>query len=719
MAAPQQPTGTRTTSGATPLFAASILAIDTETTGLDPASARIVELAAVRLTAGRLDPEPPLIARVRPDIAIPPKSTSIHGITDEMVAGAPPFSGVLPRLTALMGGRLIIGHAVGFDLAILASEARRAALDWQVPRWLCVRTLAMIAAPTLANHSLDGLASWLGVEIVNRHSALGDAEAAARIFLALIPLLEQRGIVTVAQAERASRERPTGQDAAAAAGWEQAPERRPASSAIGGLSEADIHAYRHRVADSMPRNVHIIAADRPLQHAMEMMVDAGVSSVLVADDPSPGQPVAAYGILTERDVLRRVRQSGPAILAQPSGPLATRPLSSIRANAFVYRAIGRLSRLGVRHLGVHSDLGRLIGVVSARDLLRTRGGAAVALDDAIEGADSSRALAAAWSTLPAVAGALTAEGVDARIVCRIVSEEIRAMTRRAGVLAERAMQEAGRGGPPADFCLLVLGSGGRGESLLAPDQDNALVFEAEGAEADEGSATDRWFADYAERLSVILDEAGIPLCRGGVMARNPQWRGSLATWRARIEAWVGKSRPEDLLNVDIFFDMAPVHGDIELGQRLFDLAYEIARDRTAFAKLLGEAIPASDALTVWGGLRTEDGRIDLKRYGLFPIVALARTLAIRHGVALRATDERLAGLGEKLGAHADFDLLERSHRTLVAALLRQQAQDIEQGHAPSNRLDPTMLSKTELDDVKRALRDVRSVPTLVRDLMFG
>src|SRR5690606_26150475 len=139
-----------------------------------------------------------------------------------------------------------------------------------------------------------------------------------------------------------------------------------------------------------------------LEQAMKAMVEHNISSVLVAADAAPGQPIEAYGILTERDVLRRLAASGPEVLQRPSGDLASRPLHSIRANAFVYRAISRLSRLGVRHLAVRSDSGLLQGVVTTRGLLRTQGGPAIALDDAIQVADSAKALATAWSALPTV-----------------------------------------------------------------------------------------------------------------------------------------------------------------------------------------------------------------------------------------------------------------------------------------------------------------------------
>jgi CBS domain-containing protein len=74
--------------------------------------------------------------------------------------------------------------------------------------------------------------------------------------------------------------------------------------------------------------------------------------------------------------------------------------------------MGRIARLSIRHLGVRDDLGQLVGVVAARDFVRAQSGPALMLDDAIEAATSGRDLAAAWSTLPAMAAALLGEGID-------------------------------------------------------------------------------------------------------------------------------------------------------------------------------------------------------------------------------------------------------------------------------------------------------------------
>jgi DNA polymerase-3 subunit epsilon/CBS domain-containing protein len=175
----------------------------------------------------------------------------------------------------------------------------------------------------------------------------------------------------------------------------------------------------------------------------------------------------------------------------------------------------------------------------------------------------------------------------------------------------------------------VLGSAGRGESLLALDQDNAILFETGEPDGPE----DRWFGELGRRLNDILHEVGLPYCAGGVMARNPDFRGSVATWRTRIEQWIGRSRPDDLLNVDIFFDLRPVHGDGALRrQSLARHAWAAARRAPAFLRLLaGRQSRWRPADRLPWGLRAESGRIDLKRHASTTASSRAPRLALQQG----------------------------------------------------------------------------------------
>jgi CBS domain-containing protein len=704
-----------TVSNATPLIALDAFVIDTETTGLDPAKARIVEIGALPLKGGKLDEKAALRRLVHPGEPIPPAATKIHKIDDAMVASAPGFAAVWPELAAAISGSILIGHTLGFDLAVLKRECQRAGLPWVAPRTLDTCLLAEVAEPNLSGFTIEHLVSWLGVTIDGRHSALGDAVVTGRIFLALLPKLREGNIRTLAEAEQACLALTHVLEDQHRAGWVEAV-AAPRAREEWALARIDSYPYRHRVSDVMNAPPQFIAADASLGDALQRMARDKISSLLVPakDEGRPMRP-RDTGIVTERDALRAVAAHGAKALARPVGAFASKPLVAVPAAAFVYRALSLMNRFNFRHLGVENENGEICGIVTSRDLLRLRAQEATILGDSLDHGDDVPALAAAWARLPQAAGALLAEEVSGRNIAAVISRELGALTRRAGVLAERRMKEDGQGEPPCPYALCVLGSGGRGESLLAMDQDNAIVF----AEGEPGGAADRWFAALGGMVADILHEVGVPYCEGGVMAKNEQWRGSLATWRARVSDWVTRSKPEDLLSVDIFFDLVGVHGDTALAQELWRGGFDAAQGNAAFAKLLADASgEMPPGLNLFGGLRTDNGRIDLKKVGLFGIVSTARVLAVRYHLLERSTPARLAAVAVLGRGQHDLDALARAQALFLDLILDQQIADVKGGLPPSNKVAVKRLTRPQRQALHEALGAVRHLDTLTRDLLF-
>ena len=704
---------------ATPLIALDAVVIDTETTGLDPAKARIVEIAALRLLGGRLDMAPPLRRLIQPDVPIPAVASQIHGIDDAVVANAPAFAAIAEEVSGTLDGAVVVGHSLGFDIAVLKREFARAGMAWTPPRSLDTRLLAEIAAPDLAGYSLESLAAWLGVTIEKRHSALGDAETTARIFLALLPKLRAVGIRTLAEAERACRAMTGALESQHRAGWAEpvVPPAEDYSYSSVGVGRIDSYRYRHRVAEVMRAPALFVAPDAPLGAVLDRMMREQVSSLFIHPDGigRPARPDEA-GIATERDLLRALAKRGANALSTPVSEVASRPLATVSADAFCYLAIARMNRLRIRHLAVTDAAGFVIGALSARDLLRLRGEDAISLGDQLEEATGMADLASAWARLPRVAAALLNDEMPGCSVAAVVSRQLCALTVRAAVLAEQRMRDSGQGGPPCPYAFAVLGSAGRGESLLAMDQDNALVF-AEGAP--EGPE-DKWFQQLSVHVADILHEVGVPYCKGGVMAKNPQWRGSVATWRARIGNWIQRSNPQDLLAVDIFFDMLGVHGDIGLADAIWREAYDAAKGQAGFVKLIAETAGAiTPGFTLFGRFKTDQGRIDLKKSGLFGIVSAARALAICHHVVERSTPARLAGIGALgLGGESDLDALVEAQATFLDLLAAQQVEDMEEGVPPSNAVAIKRLSRRDRERLRFALGAVGHLDELTRDLLF-
>ncbi len=698
-----------------PLTAMTAIALDCETTGLDVASDRVVEIGALRLRQGELDPEDRFASLVKPGIPIPAASTAIHGISDQEVAAAEAFPTVMADFASWAGSSVVIGYSIGFDLAILKAEHARHGLAWQSPRFFDLRHMVQLVAPQLPEQSLELTAEWLGLEISGRHSAPGDAETAARIFVALLPRLREKGIVTLAQAERGCRSLTALLDEEARAGWHGFGQAGAGTeSKVAAYARVDSFPYRHRVADLMSAPPLTIPEGEPLREALALMTRKKVSSLFLGPAEGRGED---YGIITERDILRALEAEGAAALEEPVGRFGRRPLVTVGSDEFVYRALARMAAKGFRHLGVTGPEGELVGALGARDLLRQRASDAVSLGDSIESAETAAALGRIWSDLTMVVRALVHEEVDARDVAAIVSRELRALTRRACELAEAEFAAAGRAAPPQPYAMLVLGSGGRGESLLAMDQDNAIVFR----EGEPGGEADLWFEALGQRVADILNEAGVAYCKGGVMASNRAWRKDLAGWRATLEAWVSRARPEDLLSSDIFFDALPVHGDLALAESLDAEARALAKGARPFLKFLAlEASRFELPLGWFGRLSTDQGRVDLKLGGIMPVFSAARVVALELGVTPRSTPERLEAAREgQIASDQVIGNLIEAHRVLLDLILRQQLRDIDRGLPLSNKVAPAELSGFEKQRLKWALEQVPSVADLLGTPTLG
>ena len=355
---------------AVPLIALDAVVIDTEATGLDPRKARIVEIGALRLAGERLKPAAPFRRLVRPGIRIPDAAVRIHGIDETVLADAPDFAAVWGEFAEYLGEDVLIGHTIGFDIALLKGELERIGKPWPGRPMLDVRLLAQIVEPELAGYSLEELGAWLSIEITGRHSALGDATVTAKIFCALIPRLRDCGIRTLAEASRACDALLDLPEHQYHAGWV-----RPATivtkllpaTAVGGF---DTYLYRHRVSVLMTAPAKSVAVDTTIGSAIEKMTREKVSSLFIfpAKGDIPARPEQS-GIITDRDILRAIDAHGPAALTLPVGRVMSQPLSSVPADALAYLAIGRMNRRGFRHLGVTDDIGDVIGALSARDLL--------------------------------------------------------------------------------------------------------------------------------------------------------------------------------------------------------------------------------------------------------------------------------------------------------------------------------------------------------------
>jgi DNA polymerase-3 subunit epsilon len=181
----------------TGLAALPVTVLDVETTGLDPAIERIVAIGAVRMYGTSLFRAAAVDALVNPGVPIPRASTAVHGIADATVAHAPPFSAFAGDVRSLIGDSIVIGHNIGFDLAVLNAEAARAGVVWVAPVTIDTCQIAAALDPHEVALDLEDVAARHGVAVFGRHTALGDALVTAELWRRLIARLAERGITTL------------------------------------------------------------------------------------------------------------------------------------------------------------------------------------------------------------------------------------------------------------------------------------------------------------------------------------------------------------------------------------------------------------------------------------------------------------------------------------------------------------------------------------------
>jgi DNA polymerase-3 subunit epsilon len=153
--------------------------VDIETTGGYAANHRITEIAIYFHDGIQVTDHYHTL--VNPGRNIPYYITGLTGITSEMVFSAPTFKEIATDIHGKLDGKIFVAHNAHFDYSFLKKEFEDAGIQWQC-RKLCTVRLSRKIIPGLRSYSLGSLAESLGIEIVNRHRAGGDASATARIF---------------------------------------------------------------------------------------------------------------------------------------------------------------------------------------------------------------------------------------------------------------------------------------------------------------------------------------------------------------------------------------------------------------------------------------------------------------------------------------------------------------------------------------------------------
>jgi DNA polymerase-3 subunit epsilon len=179
---------------------------DTETTGLEPSAGdEIISLGAVRIVNARLLKREVFEQLINPQRPVGMASSRIHGIESQALMGQPTIGEVLPEFQRFCEDTVLVAHNAAFDMRFLELKETATGIRFTQPV-LDTLLLSVIVHPSQEGHNLEAVAERLGVSVIGRHTALGDALVTGEIFLRLLPLLAEHDILTLGQALNASRE---------------------------------------------------------------------------------------------------------------------------------------------------------------------------------------------------------------------------------------------------------------------------------------------------------------------------------------------------------------------------------------------------------------------------------------------------------------------------------------------------------------------------------
>lgn len=444
-----------------------------------------------------------------------------------------------------------------------------------------------------------------------------------------------------------------------------------------------------------------VAADATILHALELMNEHSIGSIVAVDDA-----MIPVGILTQSDILRRVVLAKAALTQPISAVMSANPIA-LPESARVYDAIFTMAERGVRHVLMVDAAGRLAGVVSERDLFALQRIGIGYIHRTIESAPNVGALAPAIKDIHQFAMNMLVQGVGADQITRFISALNDAATRRIIAINLMAHDLSG-----IDWSWLAFGSEGREEQTLSTDQDNGIVFQ-NSTEMDVPDAKARLIA-FAQAVNFDLDRCGYPLCEGNIMAGNPAWCLTLDEWKGRFTDWLFKPEPRALLNACIFFDFRAIHGKTSLADDMHRHLFSISKSNTGFQRMLAaNALCAAPPLGTFRDFVTESESggepfIDLKKFGARLFVDAARVFALAHGIETANTVARLRRAAAIMVNDADGnEALIEAFNFIQLLRLRHQYLEIRGDRPGDNRFPPARLNQLDRRILKESFRQAR------------
>ena len=470
------------------------------------------------------------------------------------------------------------------------------------------------------------------------------------------------------------------------------------------LTQMEAYPFQKRLSEIMSSPVETCGFDTPVREVAQRMTLRGIGAMMVCDKNN-----CSAGIITERDLVSKVLASeGVRCEDVVAKDVMTPNPHAMTPDTYMYEATTFMMANKIKHMPVMEGE-VVVGIVTMQDLMRFRSQKSMLLIGSVKSATTIGDLVSIRKEIVKVARVLMGETRSAFETMEILSYVHHRMLRRCYEIVLEEMKQDGMTPPDIRFSLMIMGSGGRKEMLLNPDQDNGFIYEDFPDEMiDE---VDAFFVPFAERLVTAFEQIGYPLCNGGVMVNNPLWRGRLSDWRTRLDNWFGQPEPKSVMYSTIFLDFLPLVGDSSLCSDLHDIVHSALRKHPAFLYYLIENDlkhkPPVGIIKKFVLERDKEhkGELSLKQSGSVFIVDCVRMFLLEQGIDATTTIERLDKLVElDIFNQETAEHLKAALESFTFLRLRHEISLIDQGKEPTHYLDPYSLSKNEQDLLQEAFR---------------
>lgn len=434
----------------------------------------------------------------------------------------------------------------------------------------------------------------------------------------------------------------------------------------------------------------------PVGEAARRMTEARVPAVLVPTR-------AGVGVVSDADLRENVLAAG-FDADVPLSVAARRQVLKVAADRLAGDAVIEMLDAGVHELAATDPEGRIVGVVTADQIL-DRERTPFTMRRALMCANDDAALDAAAATLPNAFLGLVKSGLAPSDVSRVLSVWSDAATAR---LIDFSI--ARHGEAPVGWAWLALGSVARRELTLASDQDNALAYDdpEPGREAE----VDRWFARFGAEIDAGLARCGYGPDAAEVLASNRAWRKSRSEWAAVLGECLQHPDRSHLVRAAVTFDFRHVTGGLDVVAPFTEVIRKAPAHPDFIARLARTATDARPPLGFRGSLKASGRRtIDIKRGGAVPVTNLARFHAVAGGITVSATLDRIAAV-EATGVldTASAQSLREAYGFIARLRLEHHAAQVESGAPLDDLIEPGALPplvRAELRETFRAVVDAQ------------